>query len=87
MFQQAGKIKPVITDRNTAAVNNNAEAESKAIFLFKSVVALEKKPEETAPYVPQSRLGPTSLASPGTHLPPAAHSAWHATFVATFLIK
>jgi hypothetical protein len=54
VFQQAGKIEAVITDRNTAAVNNTMDAESKAIFLSKSVVALKKKPEETAPYVTQS---------------------------------
>ena len=54
MFQQAGKIEPVITDRDTAAVNNTMEAESKTIFLSKIVVALEKKSEETAPYVTES---------------------------------
>ena len=47
-------MEPIITDRNAAAVSNTMNAESKTIFLSKSVVALEKKPEETASYVTQS---------------------------------
>ncbi len=87
MFQQSGKIEPVITDRNTAAVDNTVEAEGKAIFLFKSVVALEKKPEETAPYVTQSDLGqPDSLHLELTSRPPRI-LAGTPTVVATFLIK
>ncbi len=62
MFQQAVKIEPIITDRDTAAVNNAVDAESEAIFLSKSVVVLSKKPEEMASYVTQSDQGqPDSL--------------------------
>ncbi len=71
MFQQAGKIEPVIADRNTAAVNNTMEAESNAVFLSESVVVLEKKPEETAPNVTQSDQGLTNFLHLGlTSLPP-----------------
>ena len=57
MFQQAVEIEPTITDRDTAAVSNAMDAESKAIFRSKSVVVCNEEPEETASYVTQSDQG------------------------------
>ena len=62
MFQQVGEIEPIITDRDTAAVNDTMDAEGKAILLSKRVVVLNEKPEETASYISQSDQGqPNSL--------------------------
>ncbi|MDK1039587.1 MAG: hypothetical protein QGD91_11865 [Actinomycetota bacterium] len=62
MFQQAVEIEPIITDRDTAAVDNAVDAESEVIFLAEGVVALDKMPEKTASHVAQSDQGqPDSL--------------------------
>jgi hypothetical protein len=57
VFQQAGEIEPIITDRDTAAVNDTMDAEGKTILFSKHVVALNEKPDETASYVTQSDQG------------------------------
>jgi hypothetical protein len=57
VFQQADKIEPIITDHDTAAVNDTMDAKGKAILLSKHVVALNEKPDETASYVTQSDQG------------------------------
>jgi hypothetical protein len=54
VFQQVSKIEPIITDRDTAAVNDTMDGEGKAILLSKRVVVLNEKPKETASYVTQS---------------------------------
>ena len=60
MFKQAGEIESIITDRDTAAVNDTMNAEGKAILLSKRVVALNEKPKETETYVPNpTRANPT----------------------------
>jgi hypothetical protein len=47
----------MITDRDTTAVNDTMNAEGKAIFFSKHVVAINEKPKETTPYVTQSDQG------------------------------
>jgi hypothetical protein len=62
VLHQAVEIKPIMTDRDTAAVDNAVDAESDAIFLFEILVVVDEQLEETASYATQSDQGqPDSL--------------------------